>query len=180
MDRDTRRGLNWGCGPDWAEHDVRWICSDVVDYGQHHVGDIANGLPWGDDSFDGIVANHSLQCLPWNELEPALLELRRVLRPGGALHVLVPDVLAAFHAFEHEDPTWPGFVAISEPWGLARKLCHYVTWGGQNRSVFTQWTLIDLLERTGFSVVRATTPGFEWMLELDSRLDESIWVQAIR
>lgn len=46
-------------------------------------------LPFGDSSFDLIVSNHSLEHFP--ELEVAVREMGRVLKPGGALYIAVPD-----------------------------------------------------------------------------------------
>ena len=44
-------------------------------------------LPHGDDSFDIAVCNDVLQHLPTEDAVPALVELRRVTRPGGAVLV---------------------------------------------------------------------------------------------
>ncbi|QIK68500.1 class I SAM-dependent methyltransferase [Nocardioides sp. HDW12B] len=50
-------------------------------------------LPFGDDSFDSAVSAWTLCTIP--DVEQALRELRRVLRPGGTLHFvehgLAPD-----------------------------------------------------------------------------------------
>jgi len=43
-------------------------------------------LPFPDDSFDAALSTWSMCTIP--ALDVALLELRRVLRPGGALHFL--------------------------------------------------------------------------------------------
>ncbi len=43
-------------------------------------------LPFPDDSFDSALSTWSMCTIP--DLEAALLELRRVLRPGGSLHFL--------------------------------------------------------------------------------------------
>lgn len=174
------RGLNWGCGP----HPVDgWWNSDVNDYGQEHVGSILNRLPARDGFFDGIVANHSLQCLAYDELEIAVSEFARLLRPGGRLRVLVPDVVAAFVAFKRDDTVWPGFAAITEPWSLDRKFAHYLTWGGSNRSAFTHASLVELLDRHGLRWWDAFTVDGEdwsWLRALDSRLGESIQVEAVK
>lgn len=45
-------------------------------------GDAAS-LPWDDASFDAAVALHSFQF--WNPVQTCLGELRRVLKPGGRL-----------------------------------------------------------------------------------------------
>jgi predicted SAM-dependent methyltransferase len=180
------RGLNWGCGPLFVKG---WWNSDVVDYGQEHVGNIVDGLPCRDGFFDGIIANHSLQCLTYDELDPAAAEFKRALRPGGRLRVLVPSVTDAFRARMAGDSRWPGFEAIAEDWDLDRKFCHYLTWGGSNRSCFTEFSLTDLCERHGFTrsaewwAANATDSlehhDWAWLRELDSRVDESIVVEMV-
>lgn len=46
-------------------------------------------LPFPAQSFDGIVSNHSLEHI--GNLEGALGEIRRVMRPDGLLYIAVPD-----------------------------------------------------------------------------------------
>ena len=43
-------------------------------------------LPFDDDSFDSALSTWSMCTIP--DLDAALLEVRRVLRPGGSLHFL--------------------------------------------------------------------------------------------
>jgi SAM-dependent methyltransferase len=52
------------------------------------VGDIQNGLDVEDASFDRALVIHVLEHLP--NLPAALDEIRRILRPGGVLEVVVP------------------------------------------------------------------------------------------
>ena len=49
----------------------------------------AAGLPFPERSFDAIISNHSLEH--FNNLSGALGEMGRVIKPGGALYVSVPD-----------------------------------------------------------------------------------------
>ncbi len=49
----------------------------------------AAGLPFISGAFDGVICNHSLEH--FENLEAALAEIGRVVRPGGALYVAVPD-----------------------------------------------------------------------------------------
>jgi SAM-dependent methyltransferase len=173
MDCATLPRLNWGCGPDWADLDVRWIHSDCVDWGQHECCDVVDGLSFGDGSLGAVVANHSLQCLTYEVVDGVLDEFARVLAPGGYLRILVPDVLAACQAFLDGDETWPGFAAISEHWSIDRKFSHYLTWGGSNRSCFTRGALEERIRVAGFDLSSAVP---HWVSELDSRLDESVIV----
>lgn len=46
-------------------------------------------LPFAAASFDAVISNHSLEH--FDELQAVLHEVRRVLRPPGALYVAVPD-----------------------------------------------------------------------------------------
>lgn len=48
-------------------------------------------IPFADNSFDVVIANHMLYHVP--ELQAALAQVRRVLRPGGA--VFTPPPMAA-------------------------------------------------------------------------------------
>lgn len=184
MDSDVHGRLNWGCGPDWwAGGRPLWIHADIEDFGQHLVLEPVAPLPFEDGFLEGIVANHSLQCLMWSELDPIVAEFRRVLCTGGRLRVLVPSIEWAIRAWQEGAETWPGFEAISEPWDLDRKFAHYLTWGGWNRTCFTHSTLLDLLERHGFRLpnegAEAEDRAWDWLLELDSRPGESIVLEVI-
>lgn len=176
MDSYPRR-LNWGCGPEIA---VGWTNSDSYPYGQEHVGRISHGLPYPDGFFDGIVANHSFQCLTLQEGPWAMTEFHRVLARGGRLRLIVPDIGAAVEAFLHLDHEWPGFAAISEPWPLQRKFLHYLTWGGQNRRCFDLEQLQGVCLDAGFVLATTPDPEMRWMSDLDSRHGESLFVEAVK
>jgi predicted SAM-dependent methyltransferase len=82
--------LNWGCGPiapyGWMNSDINpWPGVDVV-------ADIRAGLPLPEGGFDYIVSIHALGDLPYVALDPAVGELRRVLRKGGVLRLGLPDL----------------------------------------------------------------------------------------
>ena len=46
-------------------------------------------MPFASASFDAVISNHSLEHI--SELQLALCEIGRVIKPGGALYVAVPD-----------------------------------------------------------------------------------------
>ena len=98
--------LELGCGPAglWAQNlarvpaDWRITLTDfspgMVAEAQHTLGDAAGRfrfevvdaqeIPFGDGSFDTVIANHMLYHVP--DLDKALAEIHRVLRPGGRLY----------------------------------------------------------------------------------------------
>ncbi|NEK59924.1 methyltransferase domain-containing protein [Geodermatophilus sabuli] len=66
----------------------------------------ADALPYPDGSLDVVLSSFMLHHLPAEQREPAMLEVLRVLRPGGTLHLLDmpgPDPADAHaHAHTHE------------------------------------------------------------------------------
>jgi len=79
--------LNLGCGLDVRE---QWVNIDRrAAPGINLIMDIAKEpLPFANDSVDEVLASHVLEHIAkWEEV---LLEIHRVLRPGGLLTVKVP------------------------------------------------------------------------------------------
>lgn len=181
---DGTVGLSWGCGPVRADG---WLGSDLLDYGQAHVGDISGatgGLPWADAAFDIVVTHHALQMIPYSDLLPVLTELRRVLRVGGVLRVSVPDLERAWRAYEQGDG---GHFLIDDriERSVDGKLCSYLSQCGSTRSVFTGAWLCELVRRAGFTdawLVKfgETATRHAESVDLDTRPAESLFVEAIR
>lgn len=177
------RLLNWGAGPRWRDH-PDWVASDRDDHGQDHVGDIRDGLPFDDGAMRLIVSHHALQMLPWAALVPALAELRRVTARGGWFRLSVPDAVAAFLAYRHFHAEHFR-VADEHEASLDGKFCLYLSQSGSTRSVFTGPWLCELLERAGWVSpclvgYTATTSPHVGIIELDSRPDESLFVEATK
>jgi SAM-dependent methyltransferase len=55
-------------------------------------GDIVRGLPVGDNSCDGVYSSHVLEHLTRADVEKALAETYRILKPGCIFRVIVPDL----------------------------------------------------------------------------------------
>jgi predicted SAM-dependent methyltransferase len=58
-------------------------------------GDVTKKLPVDDDSCDGVYSSHVLEHLPLEDVDKALSETFRILKPGGLFRVVVPDLAAA-------------------------------------------------------------------------------------
>lgn len=177
------RRLNWGAGPDWAQHH-NWTASDRDDFNQEHVGDLLAGLPWPDGTFAYAVTNHALQMVRYVDLVAALAELRRVLVDDGWLRILVPDVMAAVQAWARGDLNWFPIVEQAET-SIDGKLCAYATWYSEARSVFTPRWLVELCGRAGFTDAAPvawgeTLSAHAGITDLDSRPYESLVVEARR
>jgi SAM-dependent methyltransferase len=82
--------LNLGCGgsfhPDWVNMDFKPASSKVIAH------DLRKPLPFRGNTWDCIYASHVLEHFSRREARLFLNECRRVLRPGGVLRIVVPDL----------------------------------------------------------------------------------------
>lgn len=169
--------LNVGCGYVQPED---WVNIDKIDYGQGSAGflaDILHGLPLKDEFFDFVLMNHVLQTFTYNEHEDVLTEVKRVMKPGATLRILVPDFEKALDAYltAHWD-----YFPVSNKLEVTfdGKFARYLFWHGETRCAFTEMSLRDLLLRNGFTV--RDELGKFGECELDSREEESLIMVAMK
>lgn len=174
--------LNWGCGDGGAPG---WINSDIKDApGIDISGDILDGLPLDAESIDYVTSIHALPELAYPDLEPALRELRRVLKPGGVLRLALPDLERAIQAYLAGDVGY-FLVPDDDVRSLGGKMIVQLTWYGYSRSMYTFDFIEELLYRAGFQRVarcgfRETASEHEGIVELDNREGESLFVEAFK
>ena len=84
--------LNVGCGThyhqDWVNIDINADASDVINF------DIKKGLPFENKEFDAVYSSHMLEHLSQSGGINFLREMYRVLKPGGVIRIVVPDLEA--------------------------------------------------------------------------------------
>lgn len=84
--------LNIGCGsryhPRWVNLDAHPCALGILKH------DALTGLPFPTESFDVVYASHLLEHFPRTQVLPFLRECFRVLRDGGVLRIVVPDLEA--------------------------------------------------------------------------------------
>ncbi len=174
--------LNWGCGSHVA---AGWINSDIKgEPGVDLVADVRAGLPLASESCDYAVSVHALPELSYPELQGALEELRRVLKPGGVLRLALPDLRRGIDAYLRGDLDYFQ-VDPEEVSSAGGRFIVHMLWYGYSRSLFTVDFAEELLRRAGFVEVRecafgTTASGFEQITELDNRPEESLFVEARR
>lgn len=81
--------LNVGCGD--SSHPA-WTNLDLRGSGGAKSGDVTEGLPFPDASFDVVYHSHLLEHLPLEKAPFFMRECNRVLKAGGVIRVLVPDL----------------------------------------------------------------------------------------
>lgn len=176
------RRLNWGCG---MYPEPGWINSDVKDGpGIDITCDIRDGLPLDDQSIDYIVSIHTLPEVPFDDLVPTLMELRRVLREGGVLRLGLPSLENAIDAYRRGDREY--FLIPDEHMEtLGGKLITQLVWYGYSRTMFVPEFVEEVLHKAGFGEVRQlqlgeTASGYPDIVTLDNRPRESFFVEAVR
>lgn len=84
------RYLNVGCG---AVFHSSWTNIDMVSYfPEVKACDLRKGIPYPDEYFDACYSSHVLEHLTAKEATTFLKECLRVLKVGGVLRIVVPDL----------------------------------------------------------------------------------------
>jgi predicted SAM-dependent methyltransferase len=82
--------LNVGCG---KKFHPTWTNVDMASNSPHvEAHNLLNGFPYPDARFDVVYHSQVLEHIPKDKAAGFLRECRRVLRPGGVLRVVVPDL----------------------------------------------------------------------------------------
>jgi methyltransferase family protein len=86
------RLLNFGCGatfhPDWTNLDATPVSAGVVPH------DLHEDFPYPEDAFDAAYGSHVLEHLDPDTAMLVLRECFRILKPGGIVRIVVPDLEA--------------------------------------------------------------------------------------
>lgn len=103
--------LDIGCG---KRKEEGWVGVDAIDFGQEHVVDVREGLPFAHKSVDAVRSSHFLEHLTGPERVKFFNELYRVMKVGATAQMITPHWS---HACAYGDPThaWP---PISEWYAL--------------------------------------------------------------
>lgn len=141
-----------------------------VDY----VANAVSKLPFPDRTFDVIYASHIIEHIPWYQLESAISEWVRKLKPGGLLEVWTPDAVKIAKAFVDAEEkgvqsftadAWWRFNDRHDPcvWYSGRLFSYGDGTGRPNhynwhRSAFSARFLSSLLERAGLRDIRRMAP----------------------
>lgn len=102
---NTERGglfLNVGCG----DRRIRGFVNIDRTRGAELRRDVTRGLPYADDTVEGIFSEHFLEHLSRRDGLRFLRECRRVLKPGGVVRIAMPDLDVMVSRYQSED--WRG------------------------------------------------------------------------
>jgi SAM-dependent methyltransferase len=112
------------------------------------IADLAEPLPYEDDTFDVVVSSLALHYL--EDWVAPLTELRRILRPGGRLVVCVPHPAA--YMFNYQDRDYFALTQYSEEFEFDGR-----------KTVLTYWhrplhAMTDAFTEAGFRIQVVSEP----------------------
>ena len=82
--------VNLGCG---NRYHPEWINIDIIPYSPSIVvHDISQGIPLSNESCDVVYHSHLVEHIRRQDISFFMRECRRVLKPGGILRVVTPDL----------------------------------------------------------------------------------------
>jgi predicted SAM-dependent methyltransferase len=210
--------LNLGCGQapsaGWLNYDnsptvwlaksplLAWLLcrSGLIDAGnlefaafcqanQVRYANAARRVPHATSTVDTIYSSHMIEHLVRDDAWAFLVECRRVLRSGGRLRLVVPDLHALVHQYLQRGNA-DNFLGQMQfethlPAGLLAKL-RWLLFGGRGHHwMYDARSLGGLMEEAGFVDVEMMEPGQTRIaepagLDLRERQIESIYLEARR
>lgn len=139
----------------------------------HH--DLAHGVPLADSTADFVYSSHFMEHLLRKDAENFLRESYRVLKSGGTLRIVVPDLeyaVSLYSAGEKEEMLKQYFFVEDDGSYYAR-----------HKYMYDFPMLKEALEKVGFQAVRrcvfqdGVTPSLD---VLDNRAEDSLFLEANR
>ena len=172
--------LNVGASPIWEKEGRHPLDHKAREFSMTSVKGDAESIPWEDGAVQHLFCSHMFEHVPHTRLENILLEFNRVMKIGGIVRVLCPDLKKIAKAYVDEDTQF--FTAASNEdenirtdLGLGGMFMNFIVSPGQDTALFDRdlsgfiagyahlyaydfGMLRVLLERTGFTNV--TQKGF--------------------
>jgi predicted SAM-dependent methyltransferase len=82
--------LNVGCGSKFHKD---WVNVDMTSDSKHVIAvNLINGIPYPDNSFEVVYHSQVLEHIPREKAQNFIKECYRVLKPGGIIRIVVPDL----------------------------------------------------------------------------------------
>jgi predicted SAM-dependent methyltransferase len=120
--------------------------------------DLRNGLPYGEQTVDGIYACHVLEHFYLSDLRNILRECRRTLKSGKGIRIVVPSLEQAAAAYVAGKREWfPEFPSAFQ--SLGGRFFNFIFCDGQHRCAFDFSFFQELLTEAGFRNIRKACPG---------------------
>lgn len=154
----------------------------LITIDQDQRADLAQGLPFPDNSVSLIYTSHLLEHLSFWEIELLLRDCLRALKPGGRLSICVPNarlyVEAYFNGTIFPPPGRQYEPGISDTNSAIDKMNYIAYMRGHHKYMFDEENLVKLLAQCGFAAPRLR--DFDPQVDIAARDFESIYALATK
>lgn len=150
---------------------------------------LAEPLPWPDSSVECIYTSHTLEHLRREDGERLIAECHRILKPGGALRIVVPDLKASVDDYLNGKIPCERFVESllvlkSKGADLKHKILGMVDDGHLHKCMYDTPGLVRILNQHGFQAESKAAhdsriPGIEKIEKIDRTL-RAVVVEGIK
>ena len=196
LDPSKQHYINLGSGPFVVEGltNIDFFDTEGIDYG----ADLRYPLKIQDQAVDGVFTEHAIEHLSYEEAGRLLADCHRILKPGGVVRIVVPDVSLFIRSYADDDKYWFAtweqlmFIGSTDAERAKRRLTapieaiSFVTQEYGHRSSWDFAMLKGVLERIGFRNVKQTEFRRGQCDKLLVDLDEadrrfvSLYVEAVK
>jgi len=121
--------------------------------------DVRNGLPFSSNTVDSIYSTHMFEHFYPDELQLLLRECLRVLRPGGGIRLIVPNLGSAISAYSRKQSAWFDDSFPRHFDSLGGRFSNFVFCDGQHRTAFDFTYMDEVLRQSGFREVEESAEG---------------------
>ena len=151
--------------------------------------DVRKHIPYPDGSVACIYSSHTFEHFSYEESRAVARECFRVLKPGGILRIVVPDLGIMVRDYVRDyladsgDPLASHrFIAGLLLTANVRDLVHA---GAHHKQMFDSRSLVHMLQEAGFRAPEVSAFGSSRIaeiakIELESRRGESLYVEAAK
>ena len=146
--------------------------------------DVKKGLPFADQSVSCIYSSHTFEHFSWAESLAVAKECFRVLRPGGVLRVVVPDLQLIAREYLRDSDAMASHRFVDRLL-LGHTIHDLFHRGAHHSQMFDESSLIALLRQGGFeqpavsSFMQSRIADIT-LVELEQRKHESLYVESVR
>ena len=151
--------------------------------------DARKRIPLPSDSVSLVYSSHMLEHLDRTEASMFLLEVNRVLKSGGVLRLVLPDLSKAI-AIYNQNQDVDAFVestlmCIPNPRNFLQRLRVAVIGNRHHLWMYDGKSLSRLLDSNGFKKIQILASGETTFsdyepLDLNERADESVYIEAVK
>jgi len=174
------RFLNVGCG----KAKIHGFINIDVNRDADVTLDVRHGLPYEDNTVDGIYSEHFIEHLTQTEIIRFLRECRRVLKPGGRIRIATPDLDEIVRHYYTNTWRQPWLLKYGYEWICNRAEYLNVSlreW--DHLWVVNEEELVRLALWAGFDQYERCKPGYSSevrFLNLETRAESTLVIEFIK